>query len=146
HRKVESTMSTSFGIQRKLGFDTVVDVGYVSTFGRHLNQQVDLNQVPYLSQFNPANADPTAAAKSFFTSNSPLHVTQQVALNDNFFRPIPGYASVNLRDYGGTSNYNSLQVAVNRRFSKGLQYGVAYTLSKAMTDADAVNGTVATYQ
>jgi hypothetical protein len=145
HRKMQSTTSVNFGVQRKVAFDTVVDVSYVGTFGRHLNQQYDMNEVPYLAQFNTANADPTATPKSFFTPNSPLHVTQQVALNDNFFRPILGYAAVNVRDYGGTSNYHSLQVHVDRRFSKGLQFGVSYTYSKAMTDADTVDGAVATY-
>jgi hypothetical protein len=32
----------------------------------------------------------------------------------------------------GISNYNSLQVAVNRRFSTGPQFGLAYTYSKAL--------------
>lgn len=146
HRKMESTVSTNFGIQRRVGFDTVIDVAYVGTFGRHLNRQVDLNEVPYLSQFNPTNIDPTATPKTFFMASSPRRVTQPVALNDNFFRAYPGYASVNLREYGGTSNYNSLQAAVNRRFSKGLQFGLSYTWSKAMTDADAVDGVVALYQ
>jgi hypothetical protein len=144
NRKVEATLNASFGIQRNVGFSTVVDVAYVGTFGRHLNQQVDLNQVPYLSQFDPANADPTAGTKTFFLPGG--KVTQQVPLGDDFFRPIPGYGSINLREYGGTSNYHSLQTAVNRRFTKGLQFGVAYTWSKAMTDADSVNGSVARQQ
>jgi hypothetical protein len=57
----------------------------------------------------------------------------------------PDYAAVNVRDYHGTSNYHSLQVHLDRRFSKGLQFGASYTYSKAMTDADSVDGTVATY-
>jgi len=32
-----------------------------------------------------------------------------------------------------TSNYNSLQVSLNRRFSQGLTAGVAYTWSKLLT-------------
>ncbi len=146
NRKIETIVSTNFGIQRKVGFDTVVDVAYVGTFGRHLNEQIDLNEVPYLSQFDPAHADPTQSPKTFFSSTSPLHITQQPALSDDFFRPIPGYSSVNLRYYGGTSNYHSLQTSVNRRFSKGLQFGLSYTWSKAMTDQDTVDGAVAVYQ
>lgn len=146
NRKIETIVSTNFGIQRKIGFDTVVDVAYVGTFGRHLNEQINLNEVPYLSQFNSANADPTQGKKTFFASTSPLHITQQPALSDDFFRPIPGYSDVNLRSYGGTSNYHSLQTSVNRRFSRGLQFGLSYTWSKAMTDQDTVDGAVAVYQ
>ena len=146
NRKIESTFSANLGVQRRIGFDTVVDVAYVGTFGRHLNQQVDLNQVPYLSQFDPKNVDNTVASKSFFMASSPLHITQQPAVNDNFFRPTPGYGSINLREYGGTANYNSLQTSVNRRFTKGLQFGVSYTWSKAMAYADTVNGAIAASQ
>jgi hypothetical protein len=141
-RKIESTLSTNFGIQRKFGFDTVMDIGYVGTFGRHLNQQVDLNLVPYLSQFLPQNIDTTQSAKTFLGGT----VSQQVPLNDNFFRPTPGYGSVNLREYGGTSNYNALQTSINRRFTKGLQFGVSYTWSKTMATQDSVNGAVARFQ
>jgi len=40
----------------------------------------------------------------------------------------------------GTTNYNSLQVTLQRRFSKGLQLGAAYTWSKAIGVASAVEG------
>jgi hypothetical protein len=32
----------------------------------------------------------------------------------------------------GTSNYNSVQTAINRRFARGLQFGVSYTFSKVL--------------
>jgi hypothetical protein len=35
----------------------------------------------------------------------------------------------------GTANYNSLQVSARRRLSHGLQFGAAYTFSKALGDA-----------
>src|SRR5262249_38215233 len=39
-------------------------------------------------------------------------------------------------DNAGYSNYNALQVAVNRRFTRGLQFGLAYTYSKTMDLVD----------
>jgi hypothetical protein len=38
--------------------------------------------------------------------------------------------------YSGTSNYNGLQVQVNRRYTRGFQYGVAYTYSKSFDYAN----------
>jgi hypothetical protein len=70
----------------------------------------------------------------------------QKTQSDNFVRPFPGYGAINLRDYGATSNYNSLQTAVTRRFAKGLQFGVSYTWSKVMTNQDTVNGGVPNFQ
>ena len=38
-------------------------------------------------------------------------------------------------EFDGTSNYNSLQASLQRRFSKGLTFGAVYTWSKSMTTA-----------
>ena len=147
NHKIASTMSVNLGVQREVGFSTVVDVSYVGTFGRHLEQTPNINEVPYLSEFLPQNLDPTKNPQTFLNGT----VTQQPALNDNFFRPIPGYATVNLREYTSTSNYNALQATINRRFSSNLEFGASYTWSKAMDYADNTGGTgtfgaVAVYQ
>ena len=169
-RKIERTVGANFGIQRKLGWNTVIDVAYVGTFGRHLNQQYDLNAIPYLAQLNPAYIDTsqTTAILSGTTLNGtftgstndyfygPNHggvvLHQAKLLSDNYFRAYPGYSNIDLRDYGATSNYNALQASVNRRFSRGLQFGVSYTWSKTMTDTyngvgkDGVDTSVANFQ
>jgi hypothetical protein len=147
NHKIASTMSVNFGIQRDLHFGTVLDVSYVGTFGRHLEQSPNINLVPYLSQFLPQNLDPTATLQTFLNGT----VKQQAAKSDNFFRPIPGYGTVELREYTGTSNYNGLQVSVNRRFTQTLEFGGAYTWSKALVYSDNTGGTgtfggVAIYQ
>jgi hypothetical protein len=46
----------------------------------------------------------------------------------------------------GTSSYHSLQVSLNRRFAKGIQYGIAYTYSKAMDLTDGEAGAIPLYQ
>src|SRR5262249_13256348 len=45
--------------------------------------------------------------------------------------------------FDGTSSYNSLQAQLTRRLSHGLQFGVAYTYSKALDYAEGDQGTVA---
>ncbi len=158
NRPIETIFNTMLGVQQSVGFQTVVDIAYVGTFGRHLNEQLDFNTVPYLSQFDPKNVDPSQATT--FTpilgrkaadcpanaSSASLLWCQPVPLGDNFFRPIAGFSNVNLRSYAGTSAYHSLQTQLTRRFAHGLQFGVVYTWSKVMTDADAVNGAVGYYQ
>jgi hypothetical protein len=47
--------------------------------------------------------------------------------------PYKGYGQIAYLDWGGTSNYNSLQASLQRRFSKGLTVGAVYTWSKALT-------------
>ena len=57
-----------------------------------------------------------------------------------------GYSAISYDANDATSNYHSLQITANRRFARGLQFGLAYTWSKAMdlvdTDFGAVNNAV----
>src|SRR5262245_28381341 len=118
------TYNYTLSVQKDVGFGTVVDVAYVGSVSRHLQQQRNINQLPYRTkhlEVNPQNANPTVAGS---------------ALPDDFLRPFPGYGSITYYDNAGLANYNALQVAVNRRFTRGLQFGVAYTYSKAMDYAD----------
>jgi hypothetical protein len=112
-----SVYNYSFGVQQSLGFDLMLDVSYVGNVGRHLIQRRNLNLVPYGARFDPANADPT---------------NPRIALPDNFFRPYPGYGNITYQENSGTSNYNGLHVALNRRFTSGIQLGVSYSWSKTM--------------
>ncbi|MCZ2146886.1 MAG: carboxypeptidase-like regulatory domain-containing protein [Bryobacterales bacterium] len=118
-----SVYNYSLGVQHAVGFKTVVDVSYVGNVGRHLMQNRDLNTLPYGARFQPANADPT---------------NPQKPLPDTFFQRYTGYTNVTYVENSGTSNYNALQVSATRRFSAGVQFGLAYTWSKAMglTDVD----------
>ncbi|MBL8173251.1 MAG: TonB-dependent receptor [Bryobacterales bacterium] len=112
----------SFGIQRNIGFGTVLDTAYVGSVGRRLLQRRSFNAVPYGTRFLPSSIDST-------TGNTPLP--------DNFLRPLPGYADIQYIEFASTSNYHSLQTQLNKRFSKGLQFGVSHTWSKSM---NLVNG------
>jgi hypothetical protein len=55
-------------------------------------------------------------------------------VNIDALRPYKGYNSIRETDNVASSRYNSLQVAWNRRFTNGLLFGVAYTLSKSSDD------------
>lgn len=119
----------SFGIQQNVGFGTVLDVAYVGNVGRRLLQRRSLNALPYGTRFLPSSIDST--------TGSPLP--------DNFLRPLPGYADIQYIEMAGTSNYHSLQTQLNKRFSKGLQFGVAWTWSKALTIVNGNNDSINPY-
>ncbi len=126
-----STYSYSLGVQHDIGFQTVLDIGYSGNVSRHLMWVRDLNLLPYGTRFLPQNADP---------------VNPGVPLPENFLRPYPGYGSIRYYENAGTSNYNALQVSLNRRYAKGFQFGIAYTYSKAMNYGDTDQTQVATYR
>jgi len=107
--KVPSYQDYNLSVQHELMRNTVLEVGYVGTKGTHLLGDMDLNQ-------------PTVAARLANTT-----------ADANALVLFPGFGSIRARNPIFTSNYNSLQVSLNRRFTKGLTLGVAYTWSKLLT-------------
>jgi Carboxypeptidase regulatory-like domain len=128
--KVPSLYKWSFGIQRELTRNTSLDVSYVGNVGRHLIQAVDINEIPYGARFQPENQDPVSGS----------------ALPEDFYRPYVGYGGIGEVGNFGNSNYNSLQVAVNRRMTSGLQVGVSYTWGRSMGTGGNDGDTLATYR
>lgn len=53
----------------------------------------------------------------------------------NYYRPYMGWAEINQRETSGQSNYNSLQVGFDKRFSEGFKFQVAYTYGQALNNA-----------
>jgi len=45
---------------------------------------------------------------------------------------------VDISENGGSSRYNGLQVNAQRRFASGLQFGIAYTLSRSRDDGSSL--------
>ncbi len=119
----------SLGVQRDIGFNTVLDVAYVGSLARHLLQRRSINSVPYGARFNPSSIDSTVAGGA-------------TPLPDNFLRPYKGYGDINMIEFAGNSNYHSLQVQTNRRFTTSLAFGLSYTWSKAMNQVDGNNNNI----
>lgn len=120
---IPTTASYSLGIQTKLPYQLVLDTSYVGSKSWHLLDQRNLNAIPYGATFVPQNQDPTNAGARTFGSG---------ALSVNFLRPYAGYGDITAHEFTSTSNFNSLQVSLNRRFTNGLFFGFAYTFSKAL--------------
>jgi hypothetical protein len=111
-------MNFSLGVQRHIGFHTVLDVSYVGNQSRHLVYTRQINQLPIFAKFNPANVDPTSSTRS--------------PLPDNFLRPYNGWSGIGSYEYGNSTNYNSMQVTARRQLTRGLMFGAAYTWSRYM--------------
>jgi hypothetical protein len=63
-------------------------------------------------------------------------------LSDNFLRPYQGYGSIPFLTFTGTSKYNSLQTQVTHRLSHNVQFGAAYTWSRAYDYTEGDQGSV----
>jgi hypothetical protein len=71
--------------------------------------------------------------------NQPAVGTVQAnpGVNINALRPYKGYGPIRETFNDANARYNSLQVDFNRRFTNGLSYGLAYTLSKCEDDGSS---------
>lgn len=105
---VPTTYSYNFGIQARLPFDYVLDIAYVGNMARHLQNNRNINAVPYGAFFR----NPTA-------------------FNADFLRPFRGFGNINVYEGTITSNFNSLQVTASRRF-RSFQMDLNYTWGKAL--------------
>jgi hypothetical protein len=106
----------NFTLEHMFFNNMLVDVGYVGNRGRHLPINADLNE-PAIGTFtNPANT----------------------GINEDALRPYPGIGGAMATEQEGNSKYDGLQVSVQRRFTKDLQFQVAYTYSKAFDMADSI--------
>jgi hypothetical protein len=128
NQKVPSIFNWSFGVQQALPWRITLDASYVANASRHFESTQDFNAFPSGTRFLPQNQDPTLSSG---------------AVLDNFLRPYREYTNLTYYTNAATSNYNSLQVRVDRRLSSNLQAGIAYTWSKAMAQTGGINPFVA---
>jgi hypothetical protein len=125
--KTPKSYNYSAGVQREIGWGTVVDVTYAGFQMRNGEMETNINPVPDGARFvdiNPQNADPR---------------TPTTAKPAEFLRPYLGYQAITIRSHFGKAHYNSLQVQLNRRYIRGLQFAVAYTLAKTISDGTSFN-------
>jgi len=108
--KVPSYSDYNLTIERQVLPTTIASVAYVGSKARHLIGEFDMNQPTVGARLaNPGNVDV------------------------NKLRPYAGYSYFDTKGTLFTSNYNSLQIAVQHRSNYGLTVGAAYTWSKSLT-------------
>ncbi len=119
--KTPYMMQYNLNIQRDLGGGFVLTTGYVGSRGVNLLSSRDTNPpIPTVG----ANGQPVFASL----------IGGKIVTNA---RVNPAYSFLVARQDWGSSNYNSLQTSLVRRFSRSWQAQAAYTYSKSMDYASA---------
>src|SRR5277367_725582 len=120
---------TSFGFEYQVSSDTVVSTTYVGNWGRKEERVRDANQpqvtgfdtgcpilqYPYANLSTITNVD-TFAGVGVPCASAGSHAYLETATND------------------GNSDYNALQLDLQRRMSKGLSYGLGYTFAHGLAN------------
>ncbi|HYL37090.1 MAG TPA: hypothetical protein VEV17_14335 [Bryobacteraceae bacterium] len=104
----------------------LAEVGYVGSHGLHLQDKREINQ--------PSLASPDAPVNGLTTN------TVQNAL---LRAPYPGFATTSLISLlmvedNADSRYNSLIASLKKSLTHGVQFGVAYTWSRSLTDLASI--------
>ncbi|MEP6946096.1 MAG: carboxypeptidase regulatory-like domain-containing protein [Acidobacteriota bacterium] len=130
----------SLDIQHQFGRNTIVTVGYYGSKGTHLIGIADLNNL------RPGDAlakqcavgtstTPTQACQLRDVNSVPISFTSAASeLILDQIRPYRGWKGIAYIEPRYNSNYNSLQVSAQHRFSGSSQVNLAYTWSKNITD------------
>jgi Carboxypeptidase regulatory-like domain len=182
HLRAQYTSQYNLGIQREIGKDMVLSVGYVGSQGHRLLATKDLNfgnaqTCLDLQHISDLTADAGLSCGPFFADSSftiaaneiPAGVTLHLPYgspgvvtgpNPNpitlvglrrFSSPscdpytgngcpsdgVPVFSSIFAQDTIANSNYNSLQASLEKRFTHGLQFELAYTYSKSIDNASS---------
>ncbi len=136
----------SLDVQRQLTSKSLVTVGYYGSKGTNLIGLTELNSIPVgaalrtpcvnaagvtLAQCQPNGYvfRNTAAAP-----NNPNGTAVDILILDQL-RPYRGYRSIAIVQPRYNSNYHSLQVSGQQRFSGASQINLSYTFSKNLTDS-----------
>src|SRR5262249_886999 len=99
--KIPTVYNFTFGAQTKLPGNMILDTAYLGALFRHLQDNRNLNYVPYGAAFLAQNQDPTISSS----------LPGGAALAAQFLRPMRGIGNINLYEAGATGNYNSMQVS-----------------------------------
>lgn len=111
---------SNFQIEHALTTDISMTAGFIHSSGRHIPLYRNINRI------NPVGT--LADGRPIF-SNSVNAAT----------RFDPRFNNILMAESVGNSNYNALTLQLNKRFSKGYQFSVNYTLSKSEDDAPEQN-------
>jgi hypothetical protein len=100
----------NFNVQRQLPGDTLITVAYVGTKGVKLRDEVNINQ--------PRPGPGAVPAR----------------------RPYPSFNDIIFTEMRANSNYHGLQVAFEKRYSRGLSFLTSYTWGHNIDDAAIFGG------
>lgn len=123
--KLPYTQSFSLDAQRELSRGVILDVGYYGNVGTHLIGIEDVNQ--------PKPGAALRLAQSLIPGTTQIDQSNFQLVD--MVRPFAGYGPINLVSTIYTSNYNSVQASLQKRFGSGSIVALNYTYSHALTTA-----------
>lgn len=125
--KMPRASVVSLNVEQQISKSTLFTLGYVGSFGQHLEVLYDINQPV-------ANGSTTNLA----AINSPYRPYQQVSFpGENPLFTTNRLLAINQLNFAAASNYHSLQATVKQAAWKGVQTTFNYTWGKSLDDVSS---------
>jgi hypothetical protein len=128
------------GFQRDLGAGFVAEASYVGNRGTHIEITRNINATP--NQYLSTSPTRDQARINYLSQNVPnpffglapvgTFLAGTNIARERLLRPFPHFDAVNTTTNDGYSWYHSLQLNLEKRFSKGYTIEASYTYSKFM--------------
>ena len=138
HRPVSYAEEWNLDIQRTLPGNVLFDVAYAGSHGIHLYYDFNPDQLPdqYLALGSKIIQQ---VPNPFYGKIATGGLSFPTVAAGQLLRPFPQFESVLLGNssFWGASSYDSLQVKLDKRYSNGFNFLVAYTWSKLMDNMPA---------
>jgi len=129
----------SLGVQRQLPGRMVVDVSYVGSRTRGIGVSKGINEIS-TEELALGNAMLVQVANPFRGLLPGTSFNGATVPRQQLERPFPQFAGITeSRRSLGTTDYDSLQVSLNKRMTQGLQLLVSYTYSRQMEELAYLN-------
>lgn len=147
------TLQYTVDIQRELPYRLVASVGYIGHRADRLRSNftranaLTLNQLKLGNEILQTNINAVTAQQRAYAASVGVNIpangntvypgfTGGRATVAQALRPFPQYGQIiDVLESEGESDYNALQIKVDRRFAQGFQFGASYTFSRLVTNA-----------
>jgi len=136
HWVAPTTQQWNFTIQRQLGSEWFLEVGYVGTKGTRLRSTYDPDEAVPATPQNPITIPYACGGGA-----GSCQIVDSTAENVSARAPYLGVAPANFEEFApnSDSHYSALQATLAHHFSKGLYFQSAYTWSKSIDDVSTAS-------
>ena len=115
----------TLSVEHQFARNYMVSISYVGSHGKNLQYLTDANQIT--SNLNPNDISACNGA-------TPASIAANPSTCE---RPYPAFGALAGSNFNSISNYNSLQIVAQKRYSNGLTFNVNYAWSHWLDDQDS---------
>ncbi len=129
NRRAPRFASYSADVEQQFGWGIAFKLGYVGGHGYNLSNSIDLNQLSDANLAQGGSYLNAAVTNPYYQKGGKSAIGGATVSRYQLLRPFPAFTTISDLVSEGKSEYNALDVKVQKRFDRGLTVLAAYTWS-----------------